>query len=86
TTGPGLISLAPNPFAGRLSLRYRAASAEKVSIELIDVSGRVVKKANVSATAGDNTFYLQGSELPSGIYFVRIKAGSVVITEKLRKE
>ncbi|RYY60424.1 MAG: hypothetical protein EOO05_09970, partial [Chitinophagaceae bacterium] len=39
TTGPGLISLAPNPFAGRLSLRYRAASAEKVSIELIDVSG-----------------------------------------------
>jgi DNA-binding beta-propeller fold protein YncE len=67
-----------NPAAGgRLTLSFALPSAENATLEMLDVSGRIVARQDVGAMgAGRHTVTLGGGEaLPAGIYFVRLTQG-----------
>ena len=79
--GVHLIGNVPNPFNPTTSIRYELPQATRVSLKVIDVSGRVVKalvSGSESAGAkevrwnGEND---NGQSVSSGVYFMYLEAG-----------
>jgi flagellar hook assembly protein FlgD len=81
--------VSPNPFRGSALISYSAAKAATVSIEIFDVSGRLVKTvqsglvdAGTHQATWDGTDSA-GSKVARGVYFCRMNAGEFSATEKL---
>jgi hypothetical protein len=69
----------PNPFNGETQFRFTIPKAEGVSLELFDIRGqKVATLLSKRLNAGTHTFRLNANHLASGIYFVRLRAGSEV--------
>jgi PKD repeat protein len=70
----------PNPGMGNAQLTFGLFTSEDVTIELLDVTGRVIgNKFLGTKQAGEYTLGLNeisGSSFSSGIYLIRIQAGS----------
>lgn len=87
------VSTYPNPFGSKVQLKYSVpgtyGSSVPVSIKIFDVRGREVITL-VSGSAGpgekqagwDGT-YSDGSQAPSGIYFLQLVAGRARVIEKI---
>ncbi|MGO9482850.1 MAG: T9SS type A sorting domain-containing protein [Candidatus Kryptoniota bacterium] len=74
----------PNPFNPTTTITYRLPAVSHVSLTIHDVLGReVATLVSARQAAGDYSVTFNGSNLPSGIYFYRIKAGSYTATKKL---
>ncbi|MEZ4649390.1 MAG: FG-GAP-like repeat-containing protein [Candidatus Eisenbacteria bacterium] len=88
-----LLGASPNPFRGATAIRFQLAEASPVRIEVLDVTGRLVRTLTDAAFGagahqvpwdGRNA---DGSEMPSGVYLYRVQAGAEVWRSKaiLRK-
>lgn len=76
----------PNPFNPETIISYQLPKAEQVTLKIYDVLGReVATLVNEQQQAGkyNSKFSIQSSQLPSGIYFYRINAGSFIQTKKM---
>jgi hypothetical protein len=80
----------PNPFNPATSIKFTLGQPENVSLEVIDISGRVVRHLldNVSMSPGVKEFVFNGCDdnsqsLASGIYFTRLTAGMNVQMSKM---
>ena len=62
----------PNPFNNETAIRFEAPEPQIVRIELFDILGRRVKELWAGAIADEKEIRLDGSEMASGIYFVRV--------------
>jgi spore coat protein CotH len=88
---PHLFSLAafPNPFNPEVTIRYLLPSAADVELTIHDILGRAVwHHATPHQTAGEHDVRWQGigmggEPLSSGLYIVRLHAGSVQLMQKL---
>lgn len=75
--------LFPNPTGNMATVAFTLSKAEKVSVTMYDVNGKVVIPAiNNSFNAGEQKVDLNTSSLANGVYFVQLTAGSV--TTKMR--
>ena len=79
-----LLSAQPNPFNPETSIRLFLPEEGKVSLVIYDISGREVASL-FEGFYPDGTYEAEfdGSELPSGMYFARLKANGINYTEKL---
>lgn len=74
----------PNPFNASTTIAYALPRAGHVSLRVLDPLGReVAVLADEQYQAGEHRVTLDGAELPSGIYFARLSAGTVDLTQKL---
>ncbi len=74
----------PNPFNPTTTIEYDIAKRSNVSVIIYDVLGReVTKLVNQVMNPGRYKAVFNASDLPSGVYFYRITAGSFVETKKL---
>ncbi|RYF91907.1 MAG: T9SS type A sorting domain-containing protein, partial [Chitinophagaceae bacterium] len=80
-----IVSLAPNPFRHTLNIEYAAASREKIEANIFNSEGQLMKQLNFNVTEGINLLYINGSELPAGVYLLRLKTNNQVITQKIIK-
>ncbi len=64
------MALYPNPSSEQLHLRLEEPLDADVSIQLLDLNGRLVKRQ--ALPAGSTTGELQVSELAAGIYFLKL--------------
>lgn len=71
-------SIYPNPASGTVNLRLHGASVP-VQVDVVDIQGRVVYRDRLSNT--DHQMNL--TNLPAGLYFVRLGAGGSLGIEKL---
>jgi len=63
----------PNPFNNSTSLDYTLPRDERVVVQLFDVRGRQLRTPlKARQTSGNHTIQLNFTNLPSGIYFVRL--------------
>ncbi len=79
----------PNPFSDKIKITYENPTNQHLNIQILDVSGRVIKTLiNTMLAQGvyeyewDGTS-LENQSLPTGIYTCRIIAGHEVITKNL---
>lgn len=74
--GALMLTLAPNPTAGSVSLRYVLSSPAEVRLELVDALGRVVRVVRQQRdAAGPRTATVSTDGLPPGVYLARLVAG-----------
>ena len=79
----------PNPFNPATTIPYTIERESAVTLVVYDIAGREIKrvaegqKAIGSYTAVWNGTDEQGFQVPSGVYLVRLQAGSVVHTKKM---
>jgi hypothetical protein len=74
----------PNPFNPTTTIKYELANDSHVSLKLYDVLGReVLTLVNRDESEGPHQVFLNASELSSGVYFYRLKAGDFTDTRRL---
>ena len=80
-TAFALSSVYPNPFNPTARVAFLMAADAPVRIDVTDSQGRVVRTlVDAVRTAGRHEVELDAAELPSGIYLVTMRAGSVRTT------
>ena len=74
----------PNPFNPSTTIQFSLPQASHVTLEVVNTLGeRVGVLASEDLNAGTYNYSWDASNLPSGIYFYRIQAGSFVDTKKM---
>jgi photosystem II stability/assembly factor-like uncharacterized protein len=74
----------PNPFNPITTITYELLKSSEVTLTVYDVLGREVSVlVNEKRNAGVHEVKFDGSNLASGIYFYRLKAGTYINTKKL---
>ncbi len=85
----GLKSIHPNPFNPQTTVAFALAKSELVRIAIYDVRGTLVRRlADETMPAGEHNIMWNGVDdrgrgVSSGIYFVRMFAGSYAETRKI---
>ncbi len=80
----GLFQNFPNPFNPSTIIRYTVAKESFVNIILYNVLGKqIATLVNESKPAGNYSVQFNAINLPSGIYFYKMQAGTFVETKKL---
>jgi len=78
----------PNPFSSQTAIAFELQEREVVSLGVFDAAGRLVTTlVNRSFPAGTHQvewhgYDSSGREVPSGVYFYRLVAGSMTLTRK----
>ncbi len=74
----------PNPFNPTTSISFALPKASHVSLKIIDIIGREIATiVSEELPAGSYTRQWNAENMPSGIYFYRLQAGSYTQTKKL---
>lgn len=74
----------PNPTTGNANIRMDLKQEENVSIEVIDITGKLVLSISaLNYEAGSHTLQLPVNSMPSGLYMIKIRSGNSVVHRKL---
>jgi surface protein len=74
----------PNPFNPSTTIRYQLREQVQVKIEVFDAMGRRVQTLrNERQTSGEYSVRFNAAHLSTGIYFVRLAAGSAIHIQKI---
>lgn len=82
--GVGLGQNFPNPAVGTTTIPYDLKKGAKVTLEVQDLSGKVVRTVNLGDRApGSYRFELDTQALTEGVYFYTLNAGDVRLTKRM---
>jgi PKD repeat protein len=80
----GAVKVYPNPAAGNVSVDFTLTRSADVEINVIDITGRVVKHvANENFNNGQNTVNFDMADVNNGFYFINIKSSTGSKTVRL---
>ena len=81
--GPGILS-SPNPFTTYSTVSFTLPAECHVTLDLYDLAGRKVQTLYTGGlSGGDHSFIVNGTDLPPGIYYLRLNAGGIWETKPL---
>ncbi len=83
--GQQLLTPYPNPASNELIVKCYFDLSDKAKIELLDMSGKVVKELgdNVSINTGYSTFTYPVNGLPDGTYVLRLSTATQKLSQKV---
>ena len=79
------LAIYPNPTSSSSVVEFTSPSSSKATINVFDVTGRLVESGSLNAIAGMKSNYTvnSSSQLNSGIYFISINIDGKKVTKKL---
>jgi hypothetical protein len=85
TTGEtGSLLLSPNPASGSVRALISLPSSDHATVSIFDLTGRCVDTAFEGVlNEGVNSFDMDVSHLPAGVYILELKTGTVSMAERL---
>ncbi|MCA6362229.1 MAG: CotH kinase family protein [Bacteroidetes bacterium] len=85
-TPQGSVTVYPNPFTGLLNVQLDVAQASPVEISFTDLAGRTVLITPLQQlNTGLQTVSIDASQLPAGVYLLRVQTGNVVRVQRVVK-
>jgi len=76
----------PNPTDGIMDIRYRIPVGNNLTLSIYDMRGKKIEElVSKEQSPGDYQVRFDASELPAGIYLIRLQIGSKTIVEKIIK-
>ncbi len=82
SNGLSLLGAYPNPANDFTTLRYRLEEPSTVSIEVFDLTGRVIEKSSENLSSGNHDIKVSAKNLSSGNYYYTIKTDKSQLTSK----
>lgn len=74
----------PNPFTNETQIAVSLVKSSNVSLEVYNITGqKVMVKDYGYKTAGSFTTQISADELPTGVYFYTVEAGTAKVTRKM---
>lgn len=74
----------PNPFNPSATIRFELPMDGYVQLSIYDITGRLARNLiSEVLTAGEHKVVLNGTALPTGVYFARLEVGEHILTAKL---
>ncbi len=73
----------PNPTSNRLFVDVDLVDNAEVTIEVMDMMGKIVRRDDLGSMTGHNTLSYDVTNLNAGMYLFRIKAGKLVANKKV---
>ena len=78
----------PNPFHTETLIRFALTETQEVHLSITDINGKLVAHWGTPAREGMNTMVWKGisdsgSQLPSGVYFIRLQTESGSVVKKV---
>jgi hypothetical protein len=81
------LTVAPNPFTAATSIQFDLKTAEKVSLVVTDLAGRVVYRlAETQLSAGNQSIEIDGSAFNAGVYTYTLTVGTSTTTNRIVKK
>lgn len=77
------MSAVPNPASGKTTIRIESTVSDKFDFAVTDLLGRRVMSRPLSIQAGQNTFDIDVTSLPNGIYMYSLSKGNRIMSNKL---
>jgi hypothetical protein len=82
--GLSLMQNIPNPATFSTEIRYALGNTANVTLEVVDVTGKVIAKHALGMrAAGDHSYELNTSDFADGIYYYTLTAGSDRLSNKM---
>ena len=79
-----ILSAYPNPFNASTTIRFELPHAAEVQLEVFNLTGqRVALLANGFYSSGLHAVHFDATDLPSGVYLYRLRAGQANVIRKL---
>ena len=75
--------LYPNPNHGEVEISYTLPQVGKVTIEVVDQIGNLIKRFHLNGEEGRNTFKIDTQNYSAGSYFIKLLFNSQEIVQKL---
>lgn len=75
--------VSPNPANDAVNVSFNFKGSGNGELNVVNALGQVLVNKNLALTEGKNNVSLNVSELPQGVYFVRIKNGEAITTKRL---
>jgi hypothetical protein len=77
----------PNPTSGAVNVDFTLNSASDVSLEVIDITGKIIYTNNAGVLAnGSNSLSIDANSFQAGVYYVNVLTNGTKVTRKLIKE
>jgi hypothetical protein len=71
-----MLSVFPNPANDKLWLNVSVKYPSETSVNITDVTGRTIISKDLGLIYGEKSEFVNISEIPAGIYFVRVSSGA----------
>lgn len=84
---PLMLKVKPNPFRSSMEISYNLPGNGKVLLQIIDLSGNIVKiLISSDQLSGPNTYTLNNEDLRAGMYFISLiyNNSAVTITQSIK--
>jgi mannan endo-1,4-beta-mannosidase len=78
------VAIYPNPSTGLFTITFNKATVENLTVDILDVTGKVVKTFFVKSNTTSATLDLQ--DMPDGVYLARLTNSTGIVIKKLVKE
>ncbi|AMS27712.1 hypothetical protein AEM51_12490 [Bacteroidetes bacterium UKL13-3] len=82
----GIGATLPNPFNNDLNVTVNASSATVANIVIMDMIGKIHHTSTEQLQSGVNTISINTTDMPDGIYFVRVSYNGETYTQKVIKK
>ncbi len=80
----GLAAPYPNPFNSTTRIDYSLNQAGRISLALYDLSGRQIRVlVDQTLPSGRHSAVLQASDIPAGLYIIRLNSGQMTSSQKV---
>ena len=76
----------PNPAHENITLEYFNSGYEKMNVDLVSVTGKLMKKVEQEVLVGNNEIKIDIDELPPGVFLIRVYGQNYMDTFKALKE
>lgn len=80
------IKIYPNPGEGKFKFEFNSEGVESLDIHVFDEKGSEIYTSKNTSNTGEYEKEIDITEFPSGVYFMAVKSGNKVFTEKLIKK
>ncbi len=66
------VELYPNPTEGDVHIKFSANQAEKMVVQITDITGKLVSTSQIASKEGSNLIIIPTDGMSSGTYFVKL--------------
>jgi hypothetical protein len=74
----------PNPFAARTEIAFELADAGFVTLQIVDVTGRIVSEIySGNLPVGPHSFTFNSEQIPQGTYFCNLNVNGISLTRSM---